>query len=34
MKNMLSFCWKTLACLALIFVGLTIAIFDGDAHKI
>lgn len=33
MKNLLSFCWKTFACVALIFVGLAIAIFDGDIHK-
>jgi hypothetical protein len=33
MKNLLNFCWKIVACVALIFIGLTIAIFDGDVHK-
>ena len=33
MKNLLNFCWKIAACVTLIFIGLTIAIFDGDVHK-
>jgi hypothetical protein len=34
MKNVLNFCWKIVVFTALIFVGLTIAIFDGDVHKL
>lgn len=33
MKNVLNFSWKIVACVVLIFMGLTIAIFDGDIHK-
>ncbi len=33
MKNLLNFSLKIVACIMLIFVGLTIGIFDGDVHK-
>lgn len=33
MKNMLTLCWKIIACIVLIFIGLTIGVFDGDVHK-